>query len=84
MKAPATQDESLMKSVTFVVEGAEPVSLTVLGHVMKSAPGAVTPPTTVDSVEEFALADRPTVSPPAPPPTITICFTCYSTNRRGH
>jgi thiol-disulfide isomerase/thioredoxin len=67
VNAPATQDESLMKSVTFVVEGAEPVSLTVLGHVMKSAPGAVAPPTTVDSVEELALADRPTVSPPAPP-----------------
>ena len=67
VKAPATQDESLMKSVTFVVEGAEPVSLTVLGHVMKSAPGAVAPPTTVDSVEELALADRPTVSPSAPP-----------------
>ena len=67
VKAPVTQDESLMKSVTFVVEGAEPVSLTVLGHVMKSAPGAVAPPTTVDSVEELALADRPTVSPPAPP-----------------
>jgi thiol-disulfide isomerase/thioredoxin len=67
VKAPATQDESLMKSVTFVVEGAEPVSLTVLGHVMKSAPGAVAPPTTVDSVEELALADRPTVSSPAPP-----------------
>ncbi|MEN9642351.1 MAG: Thiol-disulfide oxidoreductase ResA [Planctomycetota bacterium] len=65
VNAPATQDESLMKSVTFVVEGAEPVSLTVLGHVMKSAPGAVAPPTTVDSVEELALADRPTVSPPA-------------------
>lgn len=67
VKAPVTQDESLMKSVTFVVEGAEPVSLTVLGHVMKSAPGAVAPPTTVDSVEELALADRPTVSSPAPP-----------------
>ena len=67
VKAPVTQDESLMKSVTFVVEGAEPVSLTVLGHVMKSAPSAVAPPTTVDSVEELALADRPTVSPPAPP-----------------
>ena len=67
VNAPATQDESLMKSVTFVVEGAEPVSLTVLGHVMKSAPGAAAPPTTVDSVEELALADRPTVSPPAPP-----------------
>ncbi len=68
VKAPPTQDESLMKSVTFVVDGAEPVSLTVLGHVMKSAPGAVAPPTTVDSVEELALADRPTVSPPAQPP----------------
>ena len=67
VNAPATQDESLMKSVTFVVEGAEPVSLTVLGHVMKSAPGTVAPPTTVDSVEELALADRPTVSSPAPP-----------------
>ena len=67
VNAPATQDESLMKSVTFVVEGAEPVSLTVLGHVMKSAPGAAAPPTTVDSVEELALADRPTVSSPAPP-----------------
>jgi thiol-disulfide isomerase/thioredoxin len=67
VKAPATQDESLMKSVTFVVDGADPVSLTVLGHVMKSAPGAVAPPTTVDSVEELALADRPTVSTPAPP-----------------
>jgi thiol-disulfide isomerase/thioredoxin len=67
VKAPVTQDESLMKSVTFVVEGAEPVSLTVLGHVMKSAPGAVAPPTTVDSVEELALADRPTVSQPATP-----------------
>jgi thiol-disulfide isomerase/thioredoxin len=67
VNAPATQDESLMKSVTFVVEGAEPVSLTVLGHVMKSAPGAAAPPTTVDSVEELAIADRPTVSPPAPP-----------------
>jgi thiol-disulfide isomerase/thioredoxin len=67
VKAPATQDESLMKSVTFVVDGADPVSLTVLGHVMKSAPGAVAPPTTVDSVEELALADRPTVSPSAPP-----------------
>ena len=67
VKAPPTQDESLMKSVTFVVEGAEPVSLTVLGHVMKSAPGAVAPPTTVDSVEELALTDRPTVSQPAPP-----------------
>ena len=67
VKAPPTQDESLMKSVTFVVDGADPVSLTVLGHVMKSAPGAVAPPTTVDSVEELALADRPTVSPPAPP-----------------
>ena len=75
VKAPPTQDESLMKSVTFVVDGADPVSLTVLGHVMKSAPGAVAPPTTVDSVEELALADRPTVSPPAQlpatPPTIT-------------
>ena len=71
VKAPPTQDESLMKSVTFVVDGAEPVSLTVLGHVMKSAPGAVAPPTTVDSVEELALADRPTVSPPAPPPPTT-------------
>ena len=69
VKAPATQDESLMKSVTFVVEGADPVSITVLGHVMKSAPGTVAPPTTVDSVEELALADRPTVSPSAPPPT---------------
>lgn len=69
VKAPPTQDESLMKSVTFVVDGADPVSLTVLGHVIKSAPGAVAPPTTVDSVEELALADRPTVSPPAPPPT---------------
>ena len=68
VKAPVTQDESLMKSVTFVVEGAEPVSLTVLGHVMKSAPSAVAPPTTVDSVEELALADRPAVSPPAQPP----------------
>ena len=68
VKAPPTQDESLMKSVTFVVDGADPVSLTVLGHVMKSAPGAVAPPTTVDSVEELALADRPTVSPPAQPP----------------
>jgi len=67
VKAPVTQDESLMKSVTFVVDGADPVSLTVLGHVMKSAPGAVAPPTTVDSVEELALADRPTVSQPAPP-----------------
>jgi thiol-disulfide isomerase/thioredoxin len=67
VNAPATQDESLMKSVTFVVEGAEPVSLTVLGHVMKSAPGAAAPPTTVDSVEELAIADRPTVSSPAPP-----------------
>jgi len=67
VKAPATQDESLMKSVTFVVEGADPVSITVLGHVMKSAPGTVAPPTTVDSVEELALADRPTVSSPAPP-----------------
>ena len=67
VKAPVTQDESLMKSVTFVVEGAEPVSLTVLGHVMKSAPSAVAPPTTVDSVEELALADRPTVSPPVLP-----------------
>lgn len=67
VKAPPTQDESLMKSVTFVVEDAEPVSLTVLGHVMKSAPGTVAPPTTVDSVEELALADRPTVSPSAPP-----------------
>jgi thiol-disulfide isomerase/thioredoxin len=67
VNAPPTQDESLMKSVTFVVDGADPVSLTVLGHVMKSAPGAVAPPTTVDSVEELALADRPTVSPPAPP-----------------
>ena len=72
VKAPVTQDESLMKSVTFVVDGADPVSLTVLGHVMKSAPGAVAPPTTVDSVEELALADRPTVSIPAtPPPTNT-------------
>ena len=71
VKAPPTQDESLMKSVTFVVEGAEPVSLTVLGHVMKSVPGAVAPPTTVDSVEELALADRPTVSPPAQPPPTT-------------
>ena len=71
VNAPPTQDESLMKSVTFVVDGADPVSLTVLGHVMKSAPGTVAPPTTVDSVEEFALADRPTVSPPATPPTIT-------------
>ena len=71
VKAPPTQDESLMKSVTFVVDGADPVSLTVLGHVMKSAPGAVAPPTTVDSVEELALADRPTVSPPAPPPPTT-------------
>ena len=70
VNAPPTQDESLMKSVTFVVDGADPVSLTVLGHVMKSAPGAVAPPTTVDSVEELALADRPTVSTPAtPPPT---------------
>jgi thiol-disulfide isomerase/thioredoxin len=69
VNAPPTQDESLMKSVTFVVDGADPVSLTVLGHVMKSAPGAVAPPTTVDSVEELALADRPTVSPPAPQPT---------------
>ncbi len=69
VKAPPTQDESLMKSVTFVVDGADPVSLTVLGHVMKSAPGAVAPPTTVDSVEELALTDRPTVSPPAPKPT---------------
>ena len=68
VKAPPTQDEALMKSVTFVVDGADPVSLTVLGHVMKSAPGAVAPPTTVDSVEELALADRPTVSPPAQPP----------------
>jgi len=68
VKAPPTQDESLMKSVTFVVDGADPVSLTVLGHVMKSAPGAVAPPTTVDSVEELALADRPTVSPPATKP----------------
>ncbi len=67
VKAPVTQDESLMKSVTFVVDGADPVSLTVLGRVMKSAPGAVAPPTTVDSVEELALADRPTVSQPAPP-----------------
>jgi thiol-disulfide isomerase/thioredoxin len=67
VNAPPTQDESLMKSVTFVVDGADPVSLTVLGHVMKSAPGAVAPPTTVDSVEEFALADRPTVSTPATP-----------------
>ena len=67
VNAPATQDESLMKSVTFVVEGADPVSITVLGHVMKSAPGTVAPPTTVDSVEELALADRPTVSSPAPP-----------------
>ena len=57
-----------MKSVTFVVDGADPVSLTVLGHVMKSAPGAVAPPTTVDSVEEFALADRPTVSTPTTKP----------------
>ena len=71
VKAPPTQDESLMKSVTFVVDGADPVSLTVLGHVMKSAPGAVAPPTTVDSVEELALADRPTVSPPAQPPPTT-------------
>jgi len=72
VKASPTQDESLMKSVTFVVDGADPVSLTVLGHVMKSAPGAVAPPTTVDSVEELALADRPTVSTPAtPPPTNT-------------
>ncbi|MEY4810837.1 MAG: hypothetical protein RI986_1175, partial [Planctomycetota bacterium] len=70
VNAPPTQDESLMKSVTFVVDGADPVSLTVLGHVMKSAPGAVAPPTTVDSVEELALADRPTVSPPAPQPTL--------------
>jgi len=69
VKAPTTQDESLMKSVTFLVEGANPVSLTVLGHVMKAAPGAVAPPTTVDSVEELALSDRPTVSPPNAPTT---------------
>ena len=70
VKAPTTQDESLMKSVTFLVDGANPVSLTVLGHVMKAAPGAVAPPTTVDSVEELALSDRPTVSPPTTPPAV--------------
>jgi thiol-disulfide isomerase/thioredoxin len=72
VKAPPTQDESLMKSVTFVVDGADPVSLTVLGHVMKSAPGAAAPPTTVDSVEELELADRTTVSTPAMPLTLPL------------
>lgn len=67
VKAPPTQDEAFMKSVTYLVEGADPVELTVLGHVMKSAPGAVAPPVPVDAVEELATADRPVVAPAAAP-----------------
>jgi thiol-disulfide isomerase/thioredoxin len=73
VKAPPTQDEAFMKSVTYLVEGADPVELTVLGHVMKSTPGAVAPAAPVDAIEELAMADRPVVAlaaaPAAPTPT---------------
>ena len=80
VKAPPTQDEAFMKSVTYLVEGADPVELTVLGHVMKSTPGAVAPAAPVDAIEELAMADRPVAAPaaaaaaaappaPAAPPT---------------
>ena len=40
VKPPATQGESLMKTVTYMVDGVGPVTLTVLGHVAKVPPVA--------------------------------------------